>query len=322
MELPVLLVILGLIVFMALLGIKMVPQQQAWVVQKLGKYDRTLPPGLSFIIPYIQRVAYKHSLKEQAIDIPHQTAITKDNVTIDIDGVLYVRVMDAVKTSYGVNDPNFAIVQLAQTTMRSEIGKIELDKTFEERETLNHAIVTSINEASAAWGLQCMRYEIKDILPPASVRAAMEKQVAADREKRAEILRSEGERQALINVAEANKQEVVLKSEAALTDQVNRAKGEAEAILSVAHATAEGIHKIAASTQETGGAEAISLKIAQQYVDAFRELAKESTTILLPSNASDVGSMVSQAMSVMQTIDKQNKKNSSSQKDGSPWETV
>lgn len=294
-------------------GVKIVPQQSAWIVEKLGRFDRKLEPGLNILIPYIERVAYRHSLKEFAFDVQEQTAITRDNVTLVMDGLIYVRIVDPIEASYGVNDPVYAVTQLAQTTMRSEIGKLSLDECFEERERLNANIVQAINEAAQSWGIQCMRYEIKNITPPRSVLNAMELQVAADRQKRAEILESEGHRQAKINVAEGNKQEVVLQSEAALTDQINRAKGEAEAILAVAEATAKGIELVAASIQKSGGEEAVALKIAEQYVNAFGNLAKESNTILLPANANDAGSMVAQALSVFNSIKKE--KTSSS----GPW---
>lgn len=291
-------------------GIRIVPQQQAWVVERLGKFDRVLEPGLNILIPYIERPAYKHSLKEDAVDVQQQAAITKDNVTLNIDGVLYVKIIDPVNASYGVSDPYYAVGQLAQTTMRSEIGKITLDKTFEERETLNLNIVAAINEAASSWGIQCLRYEIKDIEPPKNVREAMELQVAADRKKRAKILESEGERDASINVAEGDKRQVVLESEAAYTDQVNRAKGEAEAILAVADATAEGIKRVAIAINQNGGTEAVSFKIAEKYVDAFKKLAQESTTVLLPANANDAGSMVAQAMTIFNQINQANTKNS------------
>ena len=244
--------------------IKIVPQQQAWVLERLGKYDKVLEPGLNIIVPIIQRVAYKHTLKEQAVDVHAQTAISNDNVTLLIDGVLYVKIIDAVAASYGVENPYYAITQLAQTTMRSEIGKLKLDRTFEERETLNHAIVSSINQAATNWGIQCMRYEIKDIQPPTTILEAMELEVAAERQKRARIMESEGHRQAQINVSEGEKAQVVLKSEAAYTDQVNRAKGEGEAILFVAEATAKGISIVASAIKQDGGADAVSLKVAHQ----------------------------------------------------------
>lgn len=283
-------------------GIKQVPQQQAWVIQRLGKFSRTLEPGLNFLIPFIDSVAYKHSLKEQAIDVRQQTAITKDNVTLRIDGVLYVKIIDPVAASYGVSDPYYAVTQLAQTTMRSEIGKMTMDTTFEERATLNANIVEAINEASRAWGIQCMRYEIKDIDPPETVLKAMELQVAAERQKRAEILESEGKRQAKVNIAEAEKQEVVLSSEGAKTDQINRAQGEAEAIFAVAQATAKGIEVVAHAIRKEGGSDAVALKIAEQYVEAFGNLAKQGTTLLLPASANDAGSMVAQALSVFEAV--------------------
>lgn len=283
-------------------GVKIVPQQQAWVVERLGRFSKTLEPGLSLIIPFIDRVAYKHSLKEEAIDVRSQAAITKDNVSLEIDGVLYVRIIDPKQASYGVADPYFALMQLAQTTMRSEIGKIGLDKTFEERETLNANIVLALNEASGTWGIQCMRYEIKDINPPQSILKSMEQQVTAERTKRAQILESEGERQSQINVAEASKQAEVLASEAAKIDQINRAQGEAEAIIAVADATAKGIEAVATSIQKTGGSDAVSLKIAEQYVSAFGNLAKEGNTILLPANANDIGGSVAQALAVFDNL--------------------
>jgi regulator of protease activity HflC (stomatin/prohibitin superfamily) len=287
-------------------GIKIVPQQSAWVVERLGRFQETLTAGLHFIIPFVDKVAYRHSLKERATDIPSQSAITRDNVTLIIDGILYLKITDPKQASYGVRDPLYAVSQLAQTTMRSELGKITLDKTFEERESLNANIVQSINEASNVWGIQCLRYEIKDITPPDNVRHAMELQVAAERQKRAEILDSEGKRQSQINIAEGVKRDVVLQSEAAMTDQINRAKGEAEAILAVAKATAEGIELVASSVQKSGGEKAVALRLAEQYIDAFSNLAKETNTILLPEKTGDIGSMVAQALAVFSKIQDQN----------------
>jgi len=298
--------IIAFIVFITVWnGIKIVPQQNAWVVERMGRYNSTLVPGLNFLIPFIDKVAYRHSLKENAIDIPSQSAITKDNVTLAIDGVLYLKITDPKQASYGVGDAHYAISQLAQTTMRSELGKITLDKTFLERENLNAGIVQSINEASQVWGIQCLRYEIKDITPPTNVRQAMELQVAAERQKRAEILQSEGQRQSAINVAEGEKQQVVLTSEASKIDQINRAQGEAEAILAVARATAEGIETVAESIQKSGGEKAVALRLGEQYITAFGELAKEGNTILLPEKTGDMGSMVAQALSVFKTIQNQ-----------------
>lgn len=303
MEIPNLFLAIAFVAFIFVVkGVKLVPQQKAWIVERLGRYNDSLVAGLHFIIPFVDKVAYQHSLKENAIDIPSQSAITRDNVTLVIDGILYLKITDPKQASYGVRDPLYAISQLAQTTMRSELGKITLDKTFEEREILNTNIVQSINEASGVWGIQCLRYEIKDITPPANVRTAMELQVAAERQKRAEVLNSEGKRQSQINIAEGIKQEVVLKSEAAMTDQINRAKGEAEAILAVAKARAEGIEIVAASIDKAGGEKAVALKLAEQYISAFSELAKESNTILLPAQTGDAASMVAQALSVFSAI--------------------
>ena len=283
-------------------AIKIVPQQEAWVMERLGKFDGVLEPGLTMIIPIIQRVAYKHSLKEQAIDVHAQTAISNDNVTLLIDGVLYIKILDPKAASYGVSNPYYAISQLAQTTMRSEIGKLKLDKTFEERETLNHLIVTSMNQAATNWGIQCMRYEIKDIQPPKTILQAMELQVAAERQKRADILESEGKRQSQINIAEGEKARIVLNSEAALTDKVNRAKGEAEAIVCVAEATAKGIDVVAASIKKNGGTEAVSLRVAEQYVEAFGKLAQKSNTILLPANLENPSGFIAQAMTIFDRL--------------------
>ncbi|MFT6332211.1 MAG: regulator of protease activity HflC (stomatin/prohibitin superfamily) [Lentimonas sp.] len=294
-------------------GVKIVPQQEAWILELFGKFDHIMQPGLNFIIPFVHKVAYRHSLKEQAIDVNQQTAITKDNVTLNIDGVLYMKIIDPVAASYGASNPHYALIQIAQTNMRSEIGKISLDKTFEERESLNINIVNSINEASNSWGIQCMRYEIKDIEPPTTVLQAMELQVAAERRKRAEILESEGQRQSAINIAEGDKQQVVLSSEGALTDQVNRAKGESEAILAVAHATAEGIRKVAEALQNKGGSDAASLRVAEKYVEAFEKLAKTNNTILLPADVGNAGSMVAQALTIFDSL------KGDSKAPNSPW---
>lgn len=299
----VLFCVLGFIGILVLFkGIKIVPQQSVYIIEKLGRFDRQLEPGLNILVPFVERVAYRHSLKEFAYEVQEQPAITRDNVTMMMDGILYLRIIDPVQASYGVSDPVYAVSQLAQTSMRSEIGKLSLDQCFEERETLNANIVTALNAASQTWGIQCMRYEIKNITPPNTVLKAMELQVAAERQKRAEILQSEGQRQSKINMAEGSKQEVVLNSEAALTDQVNRAKGEAEAIIAVAEATAKGIELIAKAIAAPGGEEAISLRVAEQYVAAFEKLAKTTTTMLLPANAHETGSMVAQALTVFDQI--------------------
>jgi len=282
-------------------GVKIVPQQQAWIVERLGRFGTVLQPGLNLIIPFFDKVAYKHTLKEQAIAILSQSAITKDNVTLQLDGVIYVRIIDPKQASYGVSDPYFALTQLAQTTMRSEIGKMDLDKTFEERTTLNVNIVNSLNEASTTWGIQCMRYEIKDINPPESILKSMEQQVTAERNKRAQILESEGARQAKVNNAEAEKAQHVLASEASKIEQINRAEGEAQAILNVADATAKGLEMVAIAINKAGGKDAVALQVAEKYIEAFSHLAKTNNTILLPQNT-DVGSFVAQALSVFETI--------------------
>ncbi|KAG8177752.1 hypothetical protein JTE90_008853 [Oedothorax gibbosus] len=290
--------------------IMFVPQQEAWVVERMGKFNRILQPGLNFLIPVVDKIKYVQSLKELAIDIPKQSAITLDNVTLNIDGVLYLRVMDPYKASYGVEDPEFAITQLAQTTMRSELGKISLDSVFRERESLNFAIVEAINKASNAWGIACLRYEIRDIRLPQRVNEAMQMQVEAERKKRAAILESEGVREAEINVAEGKKRSRILSSEAEKTEQINQAQGEANAILAKATARAKSLQIVADSLTKKKGGSAASLLIAEQYVSAFSKLAKTGNTLILPSNTHDVSSMVAQAMAIYKNISPGNANNS------------
>ncbi|XP_063241477.1 stomatin-like protein 2, mitochondrial [Bacillus rossius redtenbacheri] len=281
-----------------------VPQQEAWVVERMGKFHRILEPGLNILLPIIDTVKYVQSLKEIAIDVPKQSAITVDNVNLNIDGVLYLRIINPYLASYGVEDPEFAITQLAQTTMRSELGKISLDNVFRERENLNVNIVESINKASAAWGITCLRYEIRDIKLPSRVQEAMQMQVEAERKKRAAILESEGVREADINVAEGKRQARILASEAEKQEQINKASGEAQAMLAVADARAKGLQLVARSLVSKDGRDAASLNVAEQYVQAFQQLARTNNTLILPSNAGDVTGIVSQAMMIYQRLAK------------------
>lgn len=278
---------------------RVVPQQSAFVVERLGKYHATLGAGFHILIPFLDIVRYKHSLKETAIDIPEQICITRDNVQVSVDGVLYLKVLDPQRASYGISDYLFAITQLAQTTLRSEIGKIDLDKTFEERTNINIQVVNELDKASEPWGIKVLRYEIKNITPPRDVLAAMEKQMRAEREKRAVILTSEGERDAAVNQAEGQKQQVIKASEARKQQQINEAEGAASAILAIANATAEGLRQVALAAHVPGGQEAIQLRVAEQYITKFGELAKASNTLVLPANVSDVGSMIALAMTML-----------------------
>jgi regulator of protease activity HflC (stomatin/prohibitin superfamily) len=276
-----------------------VPQQSAYVVERLGKYSSTLNAGLHILIPFLDVIRYKHTLKEMAVDVPEQICITRDNVQVGVDGVLYIKVLDAERASYGITDYRFAISQLAQTTLRSEIGKIDLDKTFEERTTINISVVNELDKASSPWGAKVLRYEIRNINPPKDVLSAMEKQMRAEREKRAVVLASEGQRDAAINEAEGDKQQVIKASEAKRQQQINEAEGEASAILAIATATSEGIRKVAEAIQLPGGYEAVQLRVAEQYIGEFGELAKASNTLVLPASVSDVGSMIALAMNVI-----------------------
>ncbi|KAI5780422.1 hypothetical protein EDC01DRAFT_668060 [Geopyxis carbonaria] len=280
--------------------IRFVPQQQAWIVERMGKFHRILEPGLAILIPVIDKIQYVKSLKEAAIEIPSQSAITADNVTLDLDGVLYIRVFDAYKASYGVEDAEYAISQLAQTTMRSEIGQLTLDHVLKERAALNVNITKAINEAAEDWGVKCLRYEIRDIHAPQPVLQAMHRQVSAERSKRAEILDSEGHRQSAINIAEGKKTSVILASEGKKAEQINSAEGEAEAIRLKAEATARGIEAVARKIRENGAAAqgAVSLSVAERYVDAFGKLAKESNTVVVPAQLGDLGGMIAGAMGI------------------------
>ncbi|MBP7342046.1 MAG: paraslipin [Syntrophaceae bacterium] len=295
----VLIVLAILAVVFIIKGVCIIPQQSAYVIERLGKFNRVLQAGISYIVPFVDRVAYRHTLKEQAIDIPEQQCITRDNVQVGVDGVVFIQVFDPQMASYGINRYDFAVLQLAQTTMRSEVGKIDLDKTFEERTAINSAIVSAINDAARTWGVKILRYEVKNIRPPENVLMAMEKQMQAEREKRAIILQSEGQKQSAINVAEGQKQKVVLESEAARQKQINEASGEAEAIRSVASATADGLKAVASAVQAQGGLEAVQLRVAEKLVEQFGHLAKQGNTLILPANFGDLSSLIGAAMSVI-----------------------
>jgi len=298
--LVVVVILAVLVIFVVAKTAVVVPQQNAFVIERLGKYRGTLAAGFHVLVPFIDVIRYRHSLKETAVDIPEQVCITRDNVQVHVDGVLYMKVLDPERASYGATDYLFAIIQLAQTTLRSEIGKIDLDRTFEERTHINIQVVTELDKASEPWGIKVLRYEIKNINPPTDVLAAMEKQMRAEREKRAVILASEGERDAAINSAEGKKQQVIKASEANKQQQINEAEGGAAAILAIANATAEGVRAVAAVTQVPGGYEAIQLRVAEQYITKFGELANASnTTMIVPAGVADVAAMMATAMNVV-----------------------
>jgi len=298
MSLTVALVVTFVVVIILFKTAVVVPQQNAFVVERLGKFNRKLDAGFHILFPFLDRVAYKHTLKEQAVDIAEQICITNDNVQVGVDGVLYMQVLDPARASYGIGNYMFAISQLAQTTLRSEIGKIALDRTFEERGTINSNVVSELDKASDPWGVKVLRYEIKNINPPHDVLSAMEKQMRAEREKRAVVLTSEGVRDAKVNEAEGEKQRVIKESEAAKTQQINEAQGEAEAILAVATATAEGLRKVANAVIDQGGAEAMQLRIAEQYIGEFGNLAKTGNTFVVPANLADLTSMMALATDI------------------------
>jgi len=297
-------VLIGLILFIVIVlmkSIKIVPQRAAFIVQRLGKYSKTLEAGFHTLVPFVDEVAYKHSLKEQALDVPSQICITRDNIAVEVDGILYIQVNDPMKASYGINNFQFAATQLAQTTMRSVIGKLELDKSFEEREAINTSIIDAVDKASEPWGVKVTRYEVKNIIPPQSIKDAMEKQMRAEREKRAVIAESEGEKQAKINRADGIRQEMIAFSEGEKMKRINEASGKAEEIESIAFATAKGIREIANAISDQGGMEAVKLRVAEQYITEFGKLAKTNNSVIIPANLSDVSGLIATAMTIMES---------------------
>ena len=281
-------------------SINVVPQQNAWVVERLGKYHTALTPGLKFLFPVIDRVAYRHSLKEIPLDVPSQVCITKDNTQLTVDGILYFQVTDPMRASYGSSNYIVAITQLAQTTLRSVIGRMELDRTFEERDQINAGVVASLDEAALNWGVKVLRYEIKDLTPPAEILRSMQAQITAEREKRALIAASEGRRQEQINIATGEREASIARSEGEKQAEINKALGEAAAITAVADATADAIRKIAASIEQPGGAQAVQLKVAEKAIDAYGQLAKTTNTMIVPGNMTEVSGLIATAMAVMQ----------------------
>ncbi|MFM0269931.1 SPFH/Band 7/PHB domain protein [Paraburkholderia aspalathi] len=292
-------VLLLIVIVLAAQTLKIVPQQHAWVLERLGRYHRTLTPGLSFAFPFVDRIAYKHILKEIPLEVPSQVCITRDNTQLQVDGVLYFQVTDPMKASYGSSNFVFAITQLSQTTLRSVIGKLELDKTFEERDFINHSIVSSLDEAASNWGVKVLRYEIKDLTPPKEILHAMQAQITAEREKRALIAASEGRKQEQINIASGGREASIQKSEGERQAAINQAQGQAAAILAVAEANSQAIQKIAAAIQSNGGMEAVNLKVAEQYVNAFGNVAKQGTTLIVPGNLADMSSMIASALTIV-----------------------
>lgn len=292
-------VLLVVVIVLAAQTIKIVPQQHAWVVERFGRYHATLAPGLNIVLPFADRVAYRHVLKEIPLDVPGQICITRDNTQLQVDGVLYFQVTDAMKASYGSSNYVFAITQLSQTTLRSVIGKLELDRTFEERDLINHSVVSALDQAASSWGVKVLRYEIKDLTPPKEILHAMQAQITAEREKRALIAASEGRKQEQINIASGGREAAIQKSEGEKQAAINQAQGQAAAILAVAEANAQAIQKIAQAIQSTGGMDAVNLKVAEQYVSAFGNLAKAGNTLIVPGNLSDLGSMVASALAIV-----------------------
>lgn len=293
-----------LVIVVLLKAARVVPQREQYVVERLGKFAKTLDAGFHILVPFVDVVAYKHTLKEQTLDVPSQSCITKDNISVEIDGVIYLQVSDARAASYGIENYIYATSQLAQTTLRSEIGKIELDRTFEERETINSQVVAAVDRAAAPWGVKILRYEIKDIIPPASVKDALEKQMRAERERRAVVATSEGERQARINVSEGERQEAINLSEAEKLRQINEAEGRAQEIKLIADATSEGIRLVANALTEPGGRDAVNLRVAEQWVKEFGKLAQTNNTMIVPAQLGDVATLVSTAMSTMEQFNK------------------
>ncbi len=282
--------------------VKVVPQQSAWIIERLGKYHATLNPGLNFLVPFIDKVAYRHSLKEIPLDVPSQICITRDNTQLQVDGILYFQVTDAMRASYGSSNYVMAITQLAQTTLRSVIGRLELDRTFEERDSINAQVVNAIDEAALNWGVKVLRYEIKDLTPPADILRAMQAQITAEREKRAVIATSEGKRQEQINLADGQKQAAIAKSEGEQQAQINNAQGEAAAILAVAEATAQALERVGQAIRQPGGEQAVQLKVAERAVEAYGKVAQDATTTLVvPSNMTEVSALITSAMKMVQS---------------------
>ena len=298
MEIIALVILIVAIVFV-IQSVKVVPQQNAWVVERLGKYHGTLTPGLNILVPFVDRLAYKHSLKEIPLDVPSQVCITRDNTQLTVDGILYFQVTDAMRASYGSSNYIIAITQLAQTTLRSVIGRMELDRTFEERDVINSSVVQALDEAALNWGVKVLRYEIKDLTPPNEILRSMQAQITAEREKRALIAASEGRRQEQINIATGEREAAIARSEGEKQAQINQAQGEAAAGLAIAEATAKAITQVADAVRQPGGMEAVNLKVAERYVEAFANVAKEGNTLILPANMSDVGGMIASAMTIV-----------------------
>ena len=301
----VILLILAVVVLFK--SIAIVPQQHAWVIERLGKYDRTLSPGPKFVVPFIEKIAYKHVLKEIPLDVPSQVCITRDNTQLQVDGVLFFQVTDPMRASYGSSNYINAITQLAQTTLRSVIGRLELDRTFEEREFINSSIVSSLDEAASNWGVKVLRYEIKDLTPPNEILRAMQAQITAEREKRALIAASEGRRQEQINIATGEREAAIARSEGEKQAKINEAEGEAAAVVAIADATASAINKVSQAIQQPGGLEAINLQVAENYVDAFSQVAQKGNTLILPSNMADMGGMIASAMTIIKQQNKSDK---------------